>query len=125
ARPDDKPPGEDASAEVHTRYEQRRQELQVRLTAQRILAAHLRPSAVDTFWPGIDLDLTGALLHGFQLTDCLIRSAEFAGARFSGDAMFDKAPWVQTIVATVRYYNTAAAECDVARRVVITETATA
>ncbi|MGH3901639.1 MAG: hypothetical protein ACRDTA_25975 [Pseudonocardiaceae bacterium] len=33
APPDDKPPDENAPAEAHTRYEQRRQELQVRLTA--------------------------------------------------------------------------------------------
>jgi hypothetical protein len=46
ALPEGKPPGEDAPAEAHTRYEQRRQELQVRLTAQRILAAHLRPGVV-------------------------------------------------------------------------------
>jgi hypothetical protein len=63
ALPDDKPPGDDALAEAHTRYEWRRQELQVRLTAQRILAGHLRPRAVDTFWPNIDLDLAEAQLH--------------------------------------------------------------
>ncbi len=57
---DGQPPAEDAPAEAHTRYEEWRQELQVRLTAQRILVAHLRPGAVDTFWPDIDLDLTEA-----------------------------------------------------------------
>jgi hypothetical protein len=61
--PADQPPAEDAPAEAHTRYEQRRQELQVRLTAQRILGAHLRPKARETFWTGIDLDLTGAHLR--------------------------------------------------------------
>jgi hypothetical protein len=91
ALPDDKPPGEDAPPEAHTRYEQRRQQLQVRLTAQRILAAHLRPSTVDTFWPDIDLDLTEAQLHGLDLSACRIRNAQFFGAQFSGDAQFSRA----------------------------------
>jgi len=91
ALPDDKPPGEDAPAEAHTRYEQRRQELQVRLTAQRILAAHLWPDAVGTFWPDIDLDLTEAQLHRLDLTNCHIRNAQFDGAQFSGDAGFNNA----------------------------------
>ncbi|MGB6164706.1 MAG: pentapeptide repeat-containing protein [Pseudonocardiaceae bacterium] len=91
ALPDDKPPGEDAPAEAHTRYEQRRQELQVRLTAQRILAAHLWPDAVGTFWPDIDLDLTEAQLHRLDLANCHIRNAQFDGAQFSGDAGFNNA----------------------------------
>lgn len=37
-------------------------EREVRLTAQRILAAHLRPDRAATFWPGLELDLTGAVL---------------------------------------------------------------
>lgn len=61
--PDYWPPGEDASEEVHRLYEQRRQELQVRLTAQRILSAHLKPEAAAVFWADIDLNLTGAYLH--------------------------------------------------------------
>jgi hypothetical protein len=76
ALPEDKPPAEDAAAEAHARYEQRCQELQVRLTAQRILAAHLKPTAVDTFWPDIDLDLTGAHLHHLDLTHCHMRHAQ-------------------------------------------------
>jgi hypothetical protein len=73
--PDDKPPGEDAPADAHTRYEQRRQELQVRLTAQRLLVAHLWPDAADTFWPDINLDLTEAQLYRFDLTDCCVGDA--------------------------------------------------
>ena len=53
--PDEKAPAEDSPAKAHTRYEHRRQELQVRLTAQRVLAAHLRPAAVKAVWTGIDL----------------------------------------------------------------------
>ena len=45
ASPGDQAPGEDAPEDAHSRYEQRRQELQVRLTAQRILSAHLQPEA--------------------------------------------------------------------------------
>jgi uncharacterized protein YjbI with pentapeptide repeats len=89
--PDDKPPGEDAPAQAHTWYEQRRQELQVRLTAQRILAAHLRFDVENTFWPDIDLDLTEAYLHRLNLNRCHIRNAQFDGARFSGEAGFDGA----------------------------------
>ena len=94
ALPEGKPPGEDAPAEAHTRYEQRRQELQVRLTAQRILAAHLRLNAdqgrdaVETFWPDIDLDLTEAQLHKLDLAMCRIKDAQFSRAQFSGGAAF-------------------------------------
>jgi uncharacterized protein YjbI with pentapeptide repeats len=89
--PEDQPPAEDAPAEVRIRYENRRQELQVRSTAQRILGAHLRPGAEDAFWPGIDLNLTQAHLHTLDLTDCHIRSAQFNGAKFVGDAEFNGA----------------------------------
>lgn len=89
--PDDRVPAEDASAEAHTRYEQRRQELQVRLTAQRLLAAYLRPDPSGVFWTGIDLDLTEAHLYRLDLTNCHIRIAQFSGSQFGGDARFDKA----------------------------------
>lgn len=88
ALPDDNRPGEDAPADASTRYE--RQELQVRLTAQRILTAHLRADA-DTFWPGIDLDLTEAQLHRLDLTNCQIRNAQFDAPQFSENAWFDGA----------------------------------
>ena len=39
--PDDQALGEDAPKDAHTRHEERRQELQVRLTAQRILSLSL------------------------------------------------------------------------------------
>jgi len=53
--PEDQSPADDAPPKAHTHYERRRQELQVRLTAQRILGAHLRPKAGEAFWAGIDL----------------------------------------------------------------------
>ena len=54
--PEEQAPAEDAPAEAHARYENRRQEQQVRLT----IAA----------WPGIRLDLTGAFLLEFSLEKC-------------------------------------------------------
>ncbi|MGV9386637.1 pentapeptide repeat-containing protein [Nonomuraea sp. NPDC003707] len=76
-------------------------ELQVRLTAQRILVTHLRyPSAIrrhwweraaappTQFWSGIQLDLTGALLIDLDFRDCRVNDASFRGAAFSGNAMF-------------------------------------
>ncbi|MGH3939009.1 MAG: hypothetical protein ACRDTG_10315 [Pseudonocardiaceae bacterium] len=81
--PDDQAPGEDAPEEAHSRYEQHRQELQVRLTAQRILAAHLRPKAMEIFWVNLDLDLTGAHLHQLDLTACRRRRAQFGRTEFA------------------------------------------
>ncbi|MGB9048305.1 MAG: pentapeptide repeat-containing protein [Pseudonocardiaceae bacterium] len=90
--PDDKPPADDAPVETHTRYEQRRQELQVRVTAQRILKAHLQAKdAPDKFWPDIDLNLSEAYLHQFSLQNCHIRQAYFGKAQFSQPAVFDGA----------------------------------
>ncbi|MFJ6674688.1 pentapeptide repeat-containing protein [Actinosynnema sp. NPDC091369] len=65
------------------------QERQVRLTAQRLLVAHLRrdPSA-DAFWPHITLDLAGASLFDFDLGRCVLHGAAFDGARFHGTAEF-------------------------------------
>lgn len=60
----------------------REHEWQVRQTVQRILATHLRPGS--TFWPDIDLDLTGAELADFDLSGCRLRSASFAKVRFLG-----------------------------------------
>jgi uncharacterized protein YjbI with pentapeptide repeats len=74
------------------------QELQVRQTAQRLLADHLRPNGnsqqtapVDTFWPGISLDLTGATLVGFLLYNATLVHARFTETMFVGDAEFDQA----------------------------------
>jgi uncharacterized protein YjbI with pentapeptide repeats len=95
--PDDQPPAEDAPAEAHTRYEDQRQELQVRLTAQRILGAHLRPELADAFWTGIDLNLTQAHLHTLDLTYCHVRTAQFDKANFDGDAEFVGAHFYENV----------------------------
>jgi len=65
------------------------QEREVRLTAQAILAAHLQPGPdgqhqLETFWAGIDLDLTGATLINLDLGHCRIRAGKFTDAEFAG-----------------------------------------
>jgi uncharacterized protein YjbI with pentapeptide repeats len=81
------------------------EELQVRQTAQSILADHLklpkgvsptkaqrrRPSPQRAFWPGISLDLTGAALVDFNFASVSVVQARFSGATFEGFAQFDKA----------------------------------
>ncbi|WP_433242547.1 pentapeptide repeat-containing protein [Streptosporangium sp. CA-135522] len=79
-----------------------REEAQVRLTAQRILSAHLRyqppdrrhwwqrggPDPNSRYWPGTRLDLTGATLIDFNLCDCRMSNAVFSGTTFIGDTLF-------------------------------------
>jgi hypothetical protein len=75
-------------------------ELQVRLTAQRILAAHVRddrtadqhpmPPAAPALWEDMRLDLTGAALVDFDLTDGRVAAAGFERARFYGPARFHR-----------------------------------
>jgi len=64
-----------------------RQEDEVRLTAQRILEAHMRPgpgpTPVNTFWPDIDLDLTSAELANVDLSNCRVRTLRLTSARVS------------------------------------------
>jgi hypothetical protein len=81
------------------------QELQVRLTAQRILTTHLTlpndikpqqtgtltPGPQQPFWPDIDLDLTGANLIDWDLPRGHVRTATFTGATFTGNARFGAA----------------------------------
>jgi uncharacterized protein YjbI with pentapeptide repeats len=72
------------------------QEREVRLTAQRILTRHLRArddsnNRLDTYWPEIDLDLTGATLIDFDLRNCTTRKGNFNHTQFSGAAGFDGA----------------------------------
>ncbi|MGC4807470.1 pentapeptide repeat-containing protein [Micromonospora sp. DT233] len=71
-----------------------REERQVRLAAQRILAAHLRPKtreghANPAYWgPEIVLDLTEAVLIKAEFADCHLHNVTFTNATFSGDAWF-------------------------------------
>ncbi|HWD45082.1 MAG TPA: pentapeptide repeat-containing protein, partial [Actinomycetota bacterium] len=82
-----------------------REELQVRQTAQRLLEFHLRcpprtsgqeaqllpPSPQHAFWPGISLDLTGAILVGFSFSEVSVIKVRFVGATFQGGARFVEA----------------------------------
>ncbi|WP_285484402.1 pentapeptide repeat-containing protein [Amycolatopsis sp. NBRC 101858] len=74
-------------------------ELEVRLTAQRLLTKHLKKpdesapeNAVSVrFWPDMDIDLRGATLIGFDFRGCHIGTADFEGAKFVDAAVFDDA----------------------------------
>ncbi|MBE1496496.1 uncharacterized protein YjbI with pentapeptide repeats [Amycolatopsis lexingtonensis] len=69
-------------------------EYQVRRTAQGILFRHLVHGGEDepaaTFWAGISLDLTGAVLGPANLIDCRVVAADFTGVTFTGDVWFDR-----------------------------------
>ncbi|MEV0236893.1 pentapeptide repeat-containing protein [Nonomuraea sp. NPDC050786] len=83
----------------------RDEEKQVRLTAQRLLADHLRwrkrrwwerPAAANPlFWSGIRLDLTGATLLSFDLDKCRVERGDFSGATFANDAWFGDATFTE------------------------------
>ena len=92
-----------ARATLTDRPEQPRQEREVRLTAQDILTRNLRLPPTESRrrwwapwrgvyreppWPGIRLNLTGALLLDVNLTNCRIREVNFTGAQFTGQAYF-------------------------------------
>jgi hypothetical protein len=91
--PDFPPPAQQADREE---FERREQELQVRQTAQRILASHLRPDRDATaqqprnskFWPDIDLDLTGAYLVDFSLGHCEVATLKCNTTTFAGESVF-------------------------------------
>jgi uncharacterized protein YjbI with pentapeptide repeats len=83
-----------------------RQERQVRLTAQRILAEHLRDDRAKDkrftdppnprFWPDIRLDLAGATLIEFSIPNCVMAGAQFNWATFSGYTEFGGATFSGT-----------------------------
>jgi uncharacterized protein YjbI with pentapeptide repeats len=94
AAPIGPPPGEPATTADP------REEQQVRLTAQRILAAHLRDptrpqawadqaAAHREFWDQVKLDLTGATLISPDFTHCHLGEVNFYGATFVGVAWFN------------------------------------
>jgi uncharacterized protein YjbI with pentapeptide repeats len=78
------------------------QELQVRLTAQRILRDHLSsPSDIDadearemtpdpamSFWPRMRMDLRGATLVEFNIFNAVLESVTFEDATFFGSTVF-------------------------------------
>ncbi|MEU7871231.1 hypothetical protein [Dactylosporangium sp. NPDC049140] len=87
-----------ADADVPDRAEdsQRRQELEVRLTAQRLLTTHVTvgpngegPSSrywFSTDGARLDVDLTGAVLVNLVMRDCTVNRFAVVGAQFHGDA---------------------------------------
>ena len=88
----------DPEADEASRGEQRQRspEYQVRLNAQRIVAAHLRPGtgpdeSSGTYWPDIDLDFTDATLVDLDFTGVQPRHVTFTGTKFAGASDFTKA----------------------------------
>jgi hypothetical protein len=69
------------------------QEIEVRRAVQRVFLTHLQVviGPVDRFWSDIDLDLTGAVLHYFDLQGAVLRDGRFGGAEFVGRTWFDGA----------------------------------
>ncbi|WP_412751439.1 pentapeptide repeat-containing protein [Krasilnikovia sp. M28-CT-15] len=87
------PPAEAEPPELPAESE-RRQELQVRLAAQRLLATHLRapaaPASSNTYWLDamsnrMVIDLVGAVLVDFTLEACDVGRADFSRAEFPSD----------------------------------------
>jgi uncharacterized protein YjbI with pentapeptide repeats len=104
----DRPPHA-APTSQRPQQERAEQERQVRLAAQNILFRNLSctaqrrrrwwhriPSRVPA-WSEIGLDLTGALLLEFCLTNCQLDYADFAGAQFIGEADFGAAEFTHWV----------------------------
>ncbi|MFV2126602.1 pentapeptide repeat-containing protein [Micromonospora sp. LOL_013] len=73
-----------------------REERQVRLAAQRILARHLRPKTADrklspTYWNGVAIDLTEATILDADFSNCHLNDAHFGRTQFIGTARFNHA----------------------------------
>ncbi|MFD0889575.1 pentapeptide repeat-containing protein, partial [Streptosporangium algeriense] len=81
------------------------EELQVRLTAQRILGEHLRDDrtpderatepARPQFWEGMRIDLTGATLTDLNFRNCHVTEADFSNVTFTGRATFFRATFIE------------------------------
>jgi uncharacterized protein YjbI with pentapeptide repeats len=86
-------PDDDASPQARAEYAKQVQELQVRLTAQRILADHARlepegGTGGQFFWDDLDLDLSDATLIDFSMADCRVRDIRFVRTMFFGASRF-------------------------------------
>jgi hypothetical protein len=68
-----------------------KQELQVRLTAQRLLVSHLSADVANNqkYWKNINVDLNGAHLVEFDFINCKPHNADFANAQLIGRTSFD------------------------------------
>jgi hypothetical protein len=100
------PPDSTADESPQARYDELRQERQVRLTAQRVLRAHLNPGPdyrrpAAAFWSDTDLDLSDAILIDFDLKHCRIREARFDRASFVGRTDFSKTEFCGKVLSFV------------------------
>ena len=100
----------------HERARSRREEHQVRRAAQNVIIDHVRPDRGETgqptnpkFWPDIDLDLMGAVLHNWNFDGCHVRRATFSYAQFHGEkALFRKTVFQgRAWFRKARFYGTA------------------
>lgn len=82
------PPGDQADPD----HRERVQELEVRRTAQQVLASHLRPKAAAMFWgEALELNLNRATLVAWDLRECRLGKVDFREAVFVGVTDFDGA----------------------------------
>jgi uncharacterized protein YjbI with pentapeptide repeats len=71
-----------------------RQEVEVRLTAQQILSKHSRklqqsePREGDDYWEGLSINLRGAYLINFNLSDCKLESLNVDDSTLAGESIF-------------------------------------
>jgi Pentapeptide repeats (9 copies) len=90
ARPRPRPAPASAPARLRARGSSG-EEGEVRQAAMELLTKLLRPGEGEpapTYWPGIEIDLSGATLAKLVLTHCVVRSARFAGTTFAGPVTF-------------------------------------
>jgi hypothetical protein len=90
---------------------ERIQEREVRRSAQRILTDHLRRGpggSAGKFWPGNQLDLTGAHLVEFNFSDGCAVDAAFGEAHFAGGAVFTGARFDGDVDFTAARFDHAA-----------------
>ncbi len=74
----------------------RREEQEVRNAVQRVICSHLRPGdnrqdPVSTFWPDIDLDLSGASLASLDFDARVVRNIDCSGTTFTARVGFGRA----------------------------------
>lgn len=75
------------------------EELQVRATAQRLIAEHLRDERTadstepvsERFWGPMGIDLSSAHLHSLDMSRCQVGTVTFEEATFTGATRFDEA----------------------------------
>ena len=112
------PPADDADTQVVAADRERVQEREVRRTAQRLLADHLRPgddpdNPLPAFWANTTIDLTGATLIGFTLGHCTVHTASFRSATFIGDAFFSSTTFTGDATFAGANFNGSASFSDV------------